>query len=184
MYPARRVRPPPSESRELVLWPDTEETDEAVETERSSCGQAVRAGVGVTQGSGEAERSAAVIGMGELCRLSAMLLGSGGRRVRDRRIREVAEVVEVAAAEERPDGSAGRSSAYYRVASVDGHIDKRRRKAGSAKKQMQRSSRTRHEDGKENGVDGRKRRDARKQISNHVGGDFGCSGSVRGIKPI
>lgn len=48
---------PLSERRELTDRPDTDDTDEAVDTERSSAGIAPRARVGVTQGSGEPARS-------------------------------------------------------------------------------------------------------------------------------
>lgn len=48
---------PLSERRELAERPETEDTEEAVETERSSCGTALRASDGETHGSGERERS-------------------------------------------------------------------------------------------------------------------------------
>lgn len=48
---------PLSERRELADRPDTDDTDEAVETERSSWGTAFRASDGVTHGSGEDDRS-------------------------------------------------------------------------------------------------------------------------------
>jgi hypothetical protein len=48
---------PLSESRELTDRPDTDETDDAVETERSSWGTAPRASEGVTQGSGDRDLS-------------------------------------------------------------------------------------------------------------------------------
>jgi hypothetical protein len=48
---------PLSESRELAERPDTEDTDDAVDTERSSCGTAPRASEGVAHGSGDEARS-------------------------------------------------------------------------------------------------------------------------------
>lgn len=48
---------PLSESLELAERPETDETDEAVETERSSCGTALRASEGEIHGSGEEARS-------------------------------------------------------------------------------------------------------------------------------
>ena len=54
MYP---LLLPPSESRELADCPDMDDTDEAVETERSSLGTAFRARDGEIQGSGEDARS-------------------------------------------------------------------------------------------------------------------------------
>ncbi len=56
MYPLRRPVVPPSESREDVDLPENEETEEAVETERSKSGQADRASEGDAQGGGEDER--------------------------------------------------------------------------------------------------------------------------------
>jgi hypothetical protein len=57
MYPLLLPGMPLSESRELTERPDTDDTDDAVETERSSWGTAFSASEGVTQGSGETERS-------------------------------------------------------------------------------------------------------------------------------
>lgn len=48
---------PLSERRELAERPETEDTDDAVDTERSSWGTAFRASDGETQGSGEDARS-------------------------------------------------------------------------------------------------------------------------------
>lgn len=48
---------PLSESLELAERPETEETSDAVETERSSCGTALRASEGETHGSGDKVRS-------------------------------------------------------------------------------------------------------------------------------
>lgn len=74
---------PLSESRELADRPDTDETDEAVDTERSSCGTAFRARDGETQGSGEEARS--VSGGGEGVASMLVLIGAtwrlGGTRV-------------------------------------------------------------------------------------------------------
>lgn len=52
---------PLSDSRELTERPETDETDDAVDTERSNEGMAFRASEGVTQGSGEPARSGADI---------------------------------------------------------------------------------------------------------------------------
>jgi hypothetical protein len=57
MYPLLLPGMPLSERRELADRPDTDETDEAVDTERSSCGRALSASDGVAQGSGEEARS-------------------------------------------------------------------------------------------------------------------------------
>jgi hypothetical protein len=48
---------PPSESLELADRPDTDDTDDAVDTERSSCGTAPSAREGTAHGSGEPARS-------------------------------------------------------------------------------------------------------------------------------
>ena len=53
MYPRRL---PPSDSREPAERPETDETDEAVETERSRGGMAPMAREGVAHGSGDVER--------------------------------------------------------------------------------------------------------------------------------
>ena len=59
MYPRRRPPgPPPSDSRELVDRPETEDTDDAVETDLSSCGHADNAGDGVTHAGGDVGRVA------------------------------------------------------------------------------------------------------------------------------
>lgn len=59
---------PLSESRELADRPETEETEEAVETERSSCGTALRASEGETHGSGERQRSGGGEGVDSMAR--------------------------------------------------------------------------------------------------------------------
>ena len=48
---------PLSESLEPTERPDTDDTEEAVDTERSSCGTAFSASIGETHGSGESVRS-------------------------------------------------------------------------------------------------------------------------------
>ena len=74
MYPRRR---PPSDRREPAERPDTDDTDDAVETERSSCGIAPSASDGVAHGSGdEAERESGG-GGGELG-VGSMTTGEGG----------------------------------------------------------------------------------------------------------
>jgi hypothetical protein len=67
MYPRRL---PPSERRELTERAD--ETDEAVETERSSGGMAPMAKDGVAQGSGEVERAGGELDV-------SMVVDRGGR---------------------------------------------------------------------------------------------------------
>jgi len=62
---------PLSESLELADRPETEDTEEAVETDRSSRGMAPRASEGVTHGSGDKLRS----GGGE-----AVVSMAGGRQ--------------------------------------------------------------------------------------------------------
>jgi hypothetical protein len=74
MYPRLLPGMPLSESRELADRPDTDDTDEAVDTERSNCGTALRASDGVIQGSGEPVRS----GGGEDVASSAMIGVRGG----------------------------------------------------------------------------------------------------------
>jgi len=64
---------PPSERRELAERPDTEETDEAVETERSRGGMAPIARDGVTHGSGDVERPGGELGV------VSMVVDRGGR---------------------------------------------------------------------------------------------------------
>jgi hypothetical protein len=54
MYPRRR---PPSDSLELADRPETDDTDDAVDTERSSSGTAPSASEGTAHGSGEPARS-------------------------------------------------------------------------------------------------------------------------------
>lgn len=74
---------PLSESRELDDLPETEETEEAVDTDRSSWGHDNIAREGETQGEGEPGRS---MGEGEVS--SAMVTrqqDGGGRRARWRR---------------------------------------------------------------------------------------------------
>lgn len=57
MYPRLLPGKPLSESLELADRPETDETDEAVETDRSSFGTAPRASDGVAHASGEEARS-------------------------------------------------------------------------------------------------------------------------------
>jgi hypothetical protein len=57
MYPLLLPGIPLSESRELADLPETDDTEEAVDTERSSCGMAFRASEGEAHGSGEEPRS-------------------------------------------------------------------------------------------------------------------------------
>ena len=73
---------PLSESRELADRPETEETEEAVETERSSCGTALRASEGETHGSGERQRSGGGEGVDSMARCGrcvAVVQGAGSR---------------------------------------------------------------------------------------------------------
>lgn len=54
---------PPSERRELADRPETDETDEAVDTDRSSGGIAPMASDGATHGSGEVDRAGGELGV-------------------------------------------------------------------------------------------------------------------------
>jgi hypothetical protein len=73
--PSGRIYPlllgmPLSESLELTDRPETDDTDEAVDTERSRAGMAFRASEGATQGSGDPARS----GGGEVVPVVAMVM--------------------------------------------------------------------------------------------------------------
>lgn len=65
---------PLSERRELADLPETDDTEEAVDTERSSCGTALRASDGETHGSGEEARSS---GGGDDVAVSSAMIGVG-----------------------------------------------------------------------------------------------------------
>lgn len=74
---------PLSESLELAERPDTDDTEEAVDTERSSCGTAFSASIGEIHGSGESVRSGGGEGADSMAgrgRCGGYAAAGGGRR--------------------------------------------------------------------------------------------------------